>query len=116
MSPEDARREAKNLPGIKRKDMQPCAFGHGVANSGIMMFYRAKIDTAVLDVTAIAQTSGLEQMMGGGEQGAALSIIMGPNPDLAKVLEGRTVFVCLDCAMHRSFAEVMEASAKGDGG
>ncbi len=87
---------------MKAADFKPCAIcGKGVMHSGIPLFYRVKVEHMGVDVKAVQRHAGLEQVFGGGQPGAVLANIMGPNDAIAKpIIEDQPpVLVCQPCAM-----------------
>lgn len=87
---------------MKAADFKPCAIcGKGVMHAGVPLFYRVKIESMGVDVNAVRRHAGLEQVFGGGQPGAVLAHIMGPNDDLAKpIIENEpAVLVCQPCAL-----------------
>lgn len=81
---------------MKQTDLKPCAScGKGVMHAGTPVFYRVKIESLGVDVGAVRRQHGLETMLGH----AALAFHMGPQEDLAKVIDEREVMVCLQCAV-----------------
>lgn len=63
----------------------------------------------VVDLAAVKRQQGLEMMMGGGSNGAALASIMGPNEDLLKPLGLTQTFqICDQCAMSHTIASLWE--------
>src|SRR4051812_43025168 len=91
--------------GLKQEDLRPCSFcGKGVMHTGIPQFFRVTIERMVANRQAITRQHGLEMMMGGN---ALLANIMGPNEDMAEVLDSvQNALVCHACAMepHPLFA------------
>jgi hypothetical protein len=86
---------------FKRENVQKCIkCGEGIAQSIFQPnFVRITIEPFILDFPAIQREGGLEQSLGGGQSGAVLTTIMGPNPDLAHTLPVPNSFlVCGDCA------------------
>lgn len=81
---------------MRQRDIKPCAIcGKGVAQGG-PVFVRMQIDRLILDINAINRQVGLEMMLGGS---AFLAHAMGPDEDMAKVLEETTVLICGRCQM-----------------
>jgi hypothetical protein len=86
---------------MKAIDFKPC----GVCGQGMMfngrppLFYRVQIQSMGIDQGAVMRRHGLELMMGGGRQGAALAEAMGINEDIAKQIDSADVLVCFPCAM-----------------
>jgi hypothetical protein len=87
---------------MKARDIKPCAIcGKGVMHSGVPLFYRVKVESMGVDIAAVKRHSGLEQVFGGGQAGAVLADVMGPDPDIAKpIIEDQpAVLVCQTCAL-----------------
>lgn len=80
---------------MKQADLKPCACcGKGIMHAGTPVFYRVKIESLCVDVGAVKRQHGLEMMMGN----AAIAFHMGPQEDLAKVIDQREALICLQCA------------------
>lgn len=94
-----ARAEIDKLPGIKQREIKPCALcGRGVAHDGNFMLWRIRFDRLMLDHTAIRQRHGLELMLGS----PVLANAMGPDRDIAKVIDGdHEALVCEPCVEQR---------------
>ncbi len=87
---------------MKAREIKPCAIcGRGVMHSGVPLFYRVKVESMGIDVGAVKRQAGLEQVFGGGQAGAVLADVMGPDPDIARpVIEDQpTVLICQPCAL-----------------
>jgi hypothetical protein len=82
---------------MKHKDFTPCHLcGKGVMHAGHPLFLRISIDRMGVNRKAVEQAHGLELMMGGN---ALLANVMGPNEDLATVIDGKhDMLVCSTCA------------------
>ena len=87
---------------FRRKDVQNCiACGQGIGNNWMNpTFYRVNLECFILNMRAIHSQAGLEQYFGGGNAGAVLADVMGPDPELAtspgKAI--KTFLVCGECA------------------
>jgi len=94
-----ARAEISKLPGFKQSEIQPCALcGKGLGHDGNFLFWRLKFERLGIDHSAVRQQHGLELMLGS----AALAHVMGPDRDIAKVIDGpRDALVCEPCVMDR---------------
>lgn len=94
-----ARAELDKLPGMKQREIQPCALcKRGLAHDGNFLFWRIKFERLGLDHQAIQQQHGLELMMGS----PVLANVMGPDRDIAKVLDGpHEALVCEPCVQDR---------------
>lgn len=98
----DMVREVDALPGLKESELNElglCALCHkhqlAPPNAGLT-FYKVTISRGVFSPPAIQRQAGLGMMLGGN---AALARIMGPDEDLAKIVDGpKTVFVHERCA------------------
>jgi hypothetical protein len=92
-----SRAELDKLPGMKQRDIKPCAIcNKGLAHDSNFLFWRIKFDRLGLDLNAIQQQHGLELMMGS----PVLANVMGPDRDIAKVVEA---LVCEPCVLQRLF-------------
>lgn len=86
-----------NTTGLSRKDLSKCSLcGEGVLHDGSVCFYRVNVAQAIIDVSAVQRTHGLEMMMGGN---AALADVFSPDQDLAQEITSPTVNVCASCMM-----------------
>lgn len=96
----NAKRAVDKMPGIKGSQLRQCIRGHGLAKNGNPMFFRVTVERCILDPGAITKRAGMEAMFGGGKAGAVLAGVMGPDEDLAKVIDGpTTLFICGHCGM-----------------
>lgn len=95
----NARAILDSLPGIKQSDMKPCALcKKGVAHDANILFWRLRFDRLGLDLSAVQAQRGLELMLGSAE----IANVMGPNRDIAKVIDGpHEVMVCEPCVEQR---------------
>ena len=82
---------------MKHKDFKPCHLcGKGMMHAGHPLFLRVTIERLGINKRAVDRAAGLEMMMGGN---AMLANIMGPDEDLAEVIDGRTdMLICTPCA------------------
>lgn len=82
---------------MKHKDFKPCHLcGKGVMHAGHPLFLRISVDRLGIDAKAVQRAHGLELMMGGN---ALLANVMGPDEDLAKVIDGKhDMLICIRCA------------------
>jgi len=82
---------------MKHKDFQPCCIcGKGIMHAGTPIFLRITVERLGVDRGAVERAHGLELMMGGN---AMLANIMGPNEDLAKVIDSeKNLLVCHPCS------------------
>jgi hypothetical protein len=71
-----------------------------MAHTNLPMFWRLKLERMGMDAKAIQRRHGMEMMMGGGQAGAVLAEIMGPDEEIAKpIVPAQEVLVCEPCAM-----------------
>lgn len=90
----------QDLPGMKQKDIRKCDIcGLGVAHDRNIDFYVVTVEQWILNPRSIQQQHGLELVMGGGQVGAVMAQIMGPNPDIANQTGKTATFMCQPCAM-----------------
>lgn len=82
---------------MKHKDFKPCQLcGKGMMHAGHPLFLRVTVERLGIDRKAVERAHGLELMMGGN---ALLANVMGPDEDLAKVIDGKkNMLVCGSCA------------------
>ena len=101
---------------MKRADLKNCAIcGKGLMHSGSPLFYRVKIERMGFDAVAVQQTHGLETFFGGGQAGAMLANVMGPDPDIAKSISSDEALICDSCAMESTcLAAIHERIAKDE--
>lgn len=94
---------------MKRTEFKPCAgCGKGVMHTGSPVFYRIRIAIMGADLAAIRRAHGLELTIGN----AAIAHVMGPDEDLATIIDETDSLVCLDCAIRMPLAALMEAAAE----
>ena len=104
------------LAGLKEDDLlklgncQVC--GKQQLEGGEISFYKIEITRAGFDARALKRRLGLEMQMGN----AMLARHMGPNEDLAKIIDGpHTVFVHESCAAKiHHLLELIPESKDGD--
>jgi hypothetical protein len=89
MSPDIAK-----MPGIKARDLSRSITGRGIAQDG-PVFYRVTVETCCLNGQAIQRQAGLEMIIGN----AAIAQVMGPDEDMAKIIDTKTVFVTVTEAL-----------------
>lgn len=95
------RDEIDALPGIKERDLEPCAVcGRHHENPA---FYRVTLESCVLDGKAVRRQLGLGMMMGN----AAIAQALGPNEDMAKIVSSERKTLCLDCALKMPVAALL---------
>jgi hypothetical protein len=84
------------MANMKHKDFKPCAICcKGVMHAGHPLFLRVSIDRLGIRADRVQRAHGMELMMGGN---ALLANIMGPDEDLAEVLEQqKDLLVCGSC-------------------
>lgn len=82
--------------GFKQSDLRACAVcTRGMMHAGLPLFYRLRVERFGIDMRAVQRQHGLEMMMG---QAAPLAAVMGPNDDIARVLDGpRDLLICETC-------------------
>jgi hypothetical protein len=95
--------DIKKLPGIKAREIGPTVTGKRLAQDG-PVFYRVTIETCAIDACAVQRQVGLEMVIGN----AAIAHAMGPDEDLAKIIDRKTVFVTVTEAMLPLLAMVEE--------
>lgn len=109
--------ELKNLPGLKKQELKKCALcDQGMMHSGDIQFYRLSLESFVIDHRGVQETSGMEQMMGGGSFGAMMAGVMGTNPDIAKqMFQEKNMLVCSPCMMSGRLSTILSyIEAKSD--
>lgn len=101
-----------DLKGFKRDELKKCMkCGKGVAHDQDLDFYRINLERFFIDYGAVQRAHGMEMMLGGGQGGAVLAAIMGPDPDLAKCLTEVSFLICGKCAMHpMTLAAIVESA------
>lgn len=82
---------------MKHRDFKPCHLcGKGVMHTGHPLFLRISVDRLGVNTQTVQRAHGLELMMGGH---ALLANVMGPDEDLATVIDGRhDMLICGSCA------------------
>lgn len=82
---------------MKHKDLKPCQICRkGVMHAGSPLFLRVTVERLGIDRRAVERAHGMELMMGGN---ALLANMMGPDEDLAKVINGKKdMLLCHHCA------------------
>ncbi len=107
-----ARAELAKLPGFKQSELKPCAVcGKGLAHDGNFLFWRLKFERLGIDHSAVQRQHGLELMLGS----PAIARVMGPDEDIAKVLDGPTsVLVCEPCVTERMIGLFLIAEKQDD--
>ena len=80
---------------MKHRDFKPCALcGKGMMHAGHILFCRVSIERFGVHADRVKRAHGLELMMGS----PALANIMGPDEDLAKVIDSQQdLLVCGSC-------------------
>lgn len=86
---------------MKRADVQKCTCcGKGVMHTGLPLFWTLEVQRHGIDGGAVQRRAGMETFFGGGNSGALLAGIMGPDEDITKpISEPVRLWVCEDCAM-----------------
>ncbi len=89
------------VPGLKASEIKKCAkCGKGVMHTGLPLFWRVKIERFGIDKAAVDRRQGLETFYGGGQPGAALAGVMGPDEDIARpVMDEKMLILCENCAL-----------------
>jgi hypothetical protein len=92
--------DLRSLPGLKEAELVKlgncAACGNPLlAHAGVPFFFKLTMSRAGFDPNAIRRRVGLEMQMGS----AALAQVMGPNEDIAKVIDGP-----VDVVVHESCA------------
>lgn len=104
---------------MKEKELREAAIcgicGDPIGKSGLPMFLRVTVKRYGLEHAALQRQQGLTMMLGGE---AALASVMGPDQDLATLLDERTITVCeAKCAQtHPLFYEVLLGGDDEDDG
>ena len=115
----DRHLDPNRLPGLKEADLEvcgPCALcGEPLINPPHAgpSFYRVTVSHAVFDLGAISRRVGLAGVLGGS---GALARVMGPDEDLAKIVDGpREAVVHEHCAGRiNHLLELFAADPEGD--
>lgn len=92
------------MRGLKENELGPCASCGKPHRTPV--FYRVRLETCGIDAKAAERRAGLGLMIGD-----TLAAVMGPDEDLAKVIDETTRIVCLDCATNLPLLAAM----MGDG-
>jgi hypothetical protein len=87
--------DLKSLPGLKAREIGKTITGVGVAAQG-PIFYRVTLEQFGIDRDAVTRQAGLENLIGD----AAIAAVMGPDEDVAKLLQKSVVFVGMQDFMH----------------
>jgi hypothetical protein len=69
-------------------------------------FYRINVETCIANLPAIQRLAGLEMMMGGGQAGAQLANVLGPNENLAEIVDTNPALICFDCAVDHGLIQL----------
>lgn len=73
--------------------------GKGIGHTRLPLFWVVKIERYGVDLHAVSRQTGLSIMLGS----AALAGVMGPDEDMAKLIDGPiTLTVCERCALKTS--------------
>ena len=81
---------------MKQTEIENCVLcNKGVAHSRQITFYKITLSRLVLNIGAIQRQTGLEMMLGGH---AGVANVMGPNEDMAEVLDTQKALICGECA------------------
>jgi hypothetical protein len=83
----------KTLPGMKERELGPCALcGKPLLDAG-PVFYRVTLEQAALDRRAVERQLGLGMITGS----AAIAAVLGPDEDLAKIVQTSRGLACAAC-------------------
>lgn len=93
---------------MNRADFKPCAICHkGMMHTGLPLFYRVTIERMGIDLRAVRQQHGLEQLTGS----VGLADVFSPNSALASPLpDPSVVLICEECAMKETMIAVLAES------
>lgn len=99
--------DPKDLPGLNAAELAslgPCAVcGKKLGESGDITHYGLTIERFCMIPQAVKRAAGLELAIG------ALASVMGPNEDLAKVVDGpKTVLIHESCSNSIMLLELLE--------
>ena len=81
-----------DMPGLKEDELTKCALC-GKAHTA-PVFYRVSVESCAMDLRAMQRQAGFAAMMGNAD----IARVMGPDDDMAKIIDTTTRIVCLDCA------------------
>ena len=95
--------EIRNMPGLKEKDLAPCAACGNHHKAPV--FYRVTLENCAFDLAAVQRQIGLGMVMGGN---AAIARVMGPDDDMAKVVDKTTKILCLQCALETPILALLD--------
>jgi hypothetical protein len=87
--------DLKSLPGLKAREIGKTITGVGVAAQG-PIFYRVTLEQFAIDQRAVQRQHGLENLIGD----AAIAAAMGPDEDVAKLMQKSVVFVAMQDFMN----------------
>lgn len=91
--------------GVKRTDIQPCArCKKGLGHSNNIEFYRLKMDRHMVDINAVQHIYGMEQMLGGGNDAAAIAAVMSPDIYISKIIQEKELTICARCFYDPGFS------------
>lgn len=98
------------VDSLRQTDFQHCVCcNQGVMHDNQVAFYVVTLAHMVADIPAIRRQHGFETFIGN----PAIAAVMGDDPELARAVDGAVrVFVCQECSMHRSIAEIAEIAAE----
>jgi hypothetical protein len=68
--------------------------GKGIGHTGLPLFWTADIKRHGIDAGALRRNAGLSMFLGN----AALASIMGPDEEMTREIENRSITLCEDCA------------------
>lgn len=70
--------------------------GKKIGKTKLPLFWRIRVQRYGIDMNAVQRQEGLAMMLGGN---GFLASVMGPDEDMAKIIDENEVTVCEDCAM-----------------
>lgn len=103
---------------FKRRDVEKCA----ACRRGLMhpknptgMFWRLRVERLMIDHAAVQRAHGMEAMMGGGQHGAAIAQVLGPDDDLAVTITGPyDVLICEACVFGEDMARLFQVVERAE--
>lgn len=83
--------------------------GNPIAHTGLMIFWRVRVERFGVDVNAAKRQDGLAAFMGS----AALASVMGPDEDMTiELMEPKTITFCDECAVKLPVAIALDIEIK----
>ena len=88
---------------MKLSEIKKCGkCGKGVMHTGLPLFWKVTIERFGIDKAACDRRHGLELVLGGGQVGARLAGVMGPDEDIANpVMDEKVLILWEKCAMEQ---------------